>query len=72
MLLDGRNDVCGDRKHPQLIMSDLAFLVGNQWLSLKVMQFFISLINGIRKDIHILSLVELRVLGSGGKLEELK
>ena len=72
MSLDGRNDVRADRKHPRLLMSDPAFLVGNQWLSLEVMQFFISLINGIRKDTHISSLVELRDLGSGGKLEELK
>ena len=36
------------------------------------MQFFISLINGIRRDTHIASLVELRDLGSGGKLEELR
>ena len=44
--------------------------MGNQWFSVEVMQFFISL-NGIRKDTHIASLVELRDLGSGGKLEKL-
>ena len=70
MLLDDRNDVCTDRKHPRLLISDLAFLVGNQWLSLEVMQFFISPISGIQKDTHIASLVELMDLGSGGKLEE--
>ena len=70
MLLDDRNDVCADRKHPRLLISDLAFLVGNQWLSLEMMQFFISPISGIQKDTHIASLVELMDLGSGGKLEE--
>ena len=62
--------VCADTKHPWLLISDLAFLVGNQWLSLEVMQFFISLINGIRKGTHIASLVKLRDLRSGGKLEK--
>ena len=53
ILLDGRSDVCADTKHPWLLISDLVFLVGNQWLSLEVMQFFVSLINGIRRDTHI-------------------
>ena len=51
MLLDGRNDACADRKHPRLLMSDLAYLVGNQWFSLEVMHFFISLINGSEKTL---------------------
>ena len=71
MLLDCRNVTCADRKHPQFLISDLDFLDGSQWVSLEVMQFFISLLNGIRKDTHIASLVELRDLGSGSKLEEL-
>ena len=54
-----------------LLICDQAFLVGNQWFSLEVMQFFISLINGIQKDTHIAYLVELMDLGLGGKLEEL-
>ena len=53
ILLDGRNDVCADTKHPRLLISDLAFLVGNQWLSSEVMQFVISLISRIRRDTHI-------------------
>ena len=63
--------VCVDTKHPRLLFSNLAFSVGNQWPSSEVMQFFISLINGIRNDTHIVSLVELRDLRSGAKLEEL-
>ena len=53
ILLDGRNDVCADTKHPRFLVSDLAFLVGNQWLSSEVMQFVISLISRIRRDTHI-------------------
>ena len=71
MLLNGRNDVCPDRKHPWLLISDLAFLISNRWLSSEVMQLFISLINGIWKNVNIASLVELRDLRNGGKLEEL-
>ena len=47
MLLDGTNVTCADRKYPRPLISDLAFLLSNQWFSLEVMQFFISLLNGI-------------------------
>ena len=56
--------------NPRLLVSDLALLVGHEWLSLEVIVEFITKINGIGNQSKVLSFVALKELEKGGHLVE--
>ena len=70
ILLNGIDGVCANEENPRLLISDLALLVGNQWLSLEIMEEFIPKINSLRTQSMVISLVALKDLQNAGKLAE--
>ena len=48
------------KSNPRLLISELALLSGKKWLSLEVIEVFISMINKIRPECKIISAPALR------------
>ena len=70
VLLNGVEDRCASLANPLLLVSDLALLVGHQWLSLEVIEEFITKINPIGNQCKVLSFIALKQLEKGGHLVE--
>ena len=55
MLLEGRENACYKKSNPRQLISGVALLSGKNWLNLKVIEVFISIINKIRPECKIIS-----------------
>lgn len=62
VLLTGVDGRCASLANPRLLVSDLALLVGLQWLSLEVIEEFITQINVIENQSKVLSFIDLKEL----------
>ena len=62
VLLTGVDGRCASLANPRLLVSDLALLVGLQWLSLDVIEEFITQINVIENQSKVLSFIDLKEL----------
>ena len=70
ILFDGIDGVCANKRNPRLLISDLALLVGNQWISLEIMEEFIPKINSLRSQSIVISLAALKDIQKSWKLAE--
>ena len=55
ILLEGRDNACHKKSNSRQLISDVALLSGKNWLNLKVIEVFISVINKIRPECKIIS-----------------
>lgn len=71
ILLNGFNDKCCNPKAPRLLTSDVSLLIGQEWLSLEVLEHFMTMLNQIRRDSFLISMPTLFSRKRGGDVASL-